>query len=220
MEELNEALRDPLSAAAQAFMMKQIREKQVEDNYLLAQEHLPEAFGSVFMLYIDIEINGVPLKAFVDSGAQSTFISYSCAEKCSLTRIMDTRFRGIAQGVGRTEILGKIHLASLKIGKKFYPSSFTVLQDDKVEFLFGLDLLRRYQCCIDLHKHVLRIAGKNRTEKKRKEKKARRQDEKETRRERQEMHEGAKEGRKKEKKSEEKEERDVKGEEEEKMKER
>ncbi|PHJ21406.1 dna-damage inducible [Cystoisospora suis] len=157
VQELNEALRNPLSAAAQAFMMRQIHEKQVEDNYLLAQEHLPESFGSVFMLYIDIEINGVPLKAFVDSGAQSTFISYSCAEKCSLTRIMDTRFRGIAQGVGRTEILGKIHMASLKIGKKFYPSSFTVLQDDKVEFLFGLDLLRRYQCCIDLHKHVLRI---------------------------------------------------------------
>nr|7D66_A Chain A, Ubiquitin family protein [Toxoplasma gondii GT1]7D66_B Chain B, Ubiquitin family protein [Toxoplasma gondii GT1]7D66_C Chain C, Ubiquitin family protein [Toxoplasma gondii GT1]7D66_D Chain D, Ubiquitin family protein [Toxoplasma gondii GT1]7D66_E Chain E, Ubiquitin family protein [Toxoplasma gondii GT1]7D66_F Chain F, Ubiquitin family protein [Toxoplasma gondii GT1]7D66_G Chain G, Ubiquitin family protein [Toxoplasma gondii GT1]7D66_H Chain H, Ubiquitin family protein [Toxoplasma len=113
--------------------------------------------GSVYMLFIDIEVNGVPIKAFVDSGAQSTFMSYACAQKCSLLRLMDTRYRGVAQGVGKTEIVGKIHLATLKIGQRFFPSSFTVLQDNKVEFLFGLDLLRRYQCCIDLKKSVLRI---------------------------------------------------------------
>ncbi|PFH36026.1 ubiquitin family protein [Besnoitia besnoiti] len=157
LQQLNSALSDPLSASVQEFMMEQIREKQVEDNYLLAQEHLPEAFGSVYMLFIDIEVNGVPIKAFVDSGAQSTFMSYACAEKCSLLRLMDTRYRGVAQGVGKTEIVGKIHLATLKLGQRFFPSSFTVLQDNKVEFLFGLDLLRRYQCCIDLKKNVLRI---------------------------------------------------------------
>jgi hypothetical protein len=54
-------------------------------------EYNPEAFARVVMLYVDCEVNGIPIKAFVDSGAQSTIMSQPCAERLGLMRLIDYR---------------------------------------------------------------------------------------------------------------------------------
>ncbi|XP_055389022.1 uncharacterized protein LOC129618243 [Condylostylus longicornis] len=112
------------------------------------------------------------VKAEHEKKRNATIMSKRCAERCNLMSLVDTRFSGIARcvpcsttvassayfrGVGTARIVGRIHMVQLKMGNQFFAASLTVLEDDKVDFLFGLDLLRRHQCLVDLRENVLRI---------------------------------------------------------------
>lgn len=138
-------------------MLEMIQREAVEEAHQMAMEHNPEVFASVSMLYINVTINGCPLKAFVDSGAQMTIMSQECADRCGILRLMDTRYAGTAAGVGTGKILGRIHMVQLQFGQSYFPVSITVLESNSMECLFGLDTLKRYRCCIDLKRNVLRL---------------------------------------------------------------
>lgn len=102
----------------------------------------------------------VPLSQF-PSGAQATIISKQCAERCNILRLLDSRFAGLARGVGTATIYGRIHLALLTLGNEVFEVSFTVMDAVGGEFdiLLGLDMLRKHQACIDLKKNCLCIGS-------------------------------------------------------------
>lgn len=148
---------NPNHPDAQRHIEDQIRQKEIEAQWEHAMEHNPEAFASVVMLYCNFEVNKHPVTALIDSGAQMTIMSKSCAERCGLMRFVDKRAAGFARGVGESKILGKIHSAILKVGSQFLDVSISVIEQNTLEFIFGLDMMRKHHAVLDLRQNAMLI---------------------------------------------------------------
>ena len=66
----------------QKLLEERINQENIDKNHEFATEYIPEVFGQITMLYVNASINKVPIQAFVDSGAQSTIMSQSLAQRC------------------------------------------------------------------------------------------------------------------------------------------
>ena len=146
---------DPNDPQVQQKIAKIIQQKNIDENLRQAEEYMPETLFPVHMLFINLEINKKKVVALVDTGAQSTIMSQALCQKCDLFNLCDTRFSGIAKGVGTGKIIGTVHAAQMKIQNKVLMAKITVIENSSIGFIFGLDNMRAHRCTIDLNQNGL-----------------------------------------------------------------
>jgi hypothetical protein len=134
------------------------REKQINDNIEKAIEEIPESFTSVKMLYIPAVINGNDTKLFVDTGAQVSIMPLDKAFLHNIENIIDYKHQGMVHGVGKQEIIGKIHFVELQLKDFLIGCSFTVIPDQE-DIIIGLDMLLAHGIIIDLKKRCLILSN-------------------------------------------------------------
>uniref|UniRef100_A0A0N5C8T1 UBA domain-containing protein n=1 Tax=Strongyloides papillosus TaxID=174720 RepID=A0A0N5C8T1_STREA len=154
-----ELMQDEFSEEGQRYIAERIQRQNIEENFRMAQEYIPETFFINNLLWIRLKINGVPVLGIIDSGCQSSaVVSINIIKKCNLLNLVDKRYCGAASGIGGMQnIIGKIHSTSISVNEHLFEIPIQVLDGNNSTVLIGLDMLKRNQCVIDLQKNILRF---------------------------------------------------------------
>lgn len=111
------------------------------------------------LVYVACEIANTAVEMMVDTGAQSSVISMPLVRRLRLETHLDSRYQGVASGVGTARILGKLRGVPVKLGHVEFALDFSVLGVDDPLLLLGIDQLRRFRCIVDLDKQLLIFGG-------------------------------------------------------------
>jgi DNA damage-inducible protein 1 len=116
-----------------------------------------DANGSFDPLQVVCEINGYLIPAVIDTGAQISVMSQACARRCKIYNNIDRRFSGNAVGVGSSSIIGRVNHLPIRIGPISFSKPISILESSRVEFLIGLDILKRFNCEINIGDNVIKF---------------------------------------------------------------
>lgn len=105
------------------------------------------------------EVNGKMVPAIVDTGAEISVMSTSCARRCGLWQAIDTQHSGRAIGVGTSDIVGGIEGLGIRIGPLSFQNKISILRNSnhRCDFIIGLDILKRFNCDILLRERVVKM---------------------------------------------------------------
>ena len=116
---------------------------------------------SSHMCLISCTIGDITVEMLVDTGAQSSVISSPLVRQLGLSNRLDRRYQGIAAGVGRARISGRIRnvVCSFGDGNVEFLMDFIVLDINEHLVIMGLDQMRKYKCLVDVGNDKLIFGG-------------------------------------------------------------
>ena len=119
----------------------------------------PQSYREAKMLYIKAKINGRDVAMLIDTGAERSIISSSAMRSLGLSRRLNTSTQGTARGVGEAAILGTTENVEIIIKGLDVLMDFYVLDANQMMIIFGLDMLKRLGCIIDLPQNRMLVGG-------------------------------------------------------------
>jgi hypothetical protein len=115
---------------------------EIEDMDMLSYTHL----------YILATIDNYDVGVMIDSGASLSVISSKLVSSLGLTNKINSNIKYTMRGVGRAKCSGVIHNLTMKINNIFVTQiSLNVIDTEDNIFLFGLDVLNKNRCIIDVN---------------------------------------------------------------------
>lgn len=113
------------------------------------------------MCLIPCAIGDITVEMLVDTGAQSSVLSMPYVQQLGLVNRLDRRVMGVAAGVGRAKICGRIKNVVCVFGDGHveFPMDFIVLDVSDPLVIIGLDQMRKYKCLVDMEREKLIFGG-------------------------------------------------------------
>ena len=124
----------------------------------------PFAASSSHMATILCAIGNISVEMLIDSGAQTSVLSMPIVRQLGLMNRLDRRYyMGVAAGVGKARISGKINnvICAFGVGHVEFPMDFIVLDINDSLVILGLDQMRKYKCLVDMEREKLIFGGSN-----------------------------------------------------------
>ena len=114
-------------------------------------------FAEISRSHVICLVNGHPVKALLDSGAERSFMSRSCAERCGILKLTDTKCSANSVDVvATTKTFGRVHFCPVQIEDNILCTPLDILDMER-DMLLGIDILERYHCTINLKNNTLLI---------------------------------------------------------------
>lgn len=131
----------------------------IEKLRTLAEIHLQPLIVSKCAPYVVAKLADQEVEFLLDTGATNNVISESIAKKLGLESFIDDKDAGIASGIGKCVIVGKIPFINIQFGDVECNVNFSVIRSEQEIAILSFTFMQFYEVLFDFAKRKMNIKG-------------------------------------------------------------